>query len=327
MLRSFLLFVVLLGAVSCGSGARFDGTAAAELETEPSTSGPAIDEDAGTEPADATVEDEEEFDEDDLVDQSNGDCAEFGIDSIGAVRFVTVHRVENGALGEICFGDEEVRVSEAWEILQAIAPAGQLFDLGLFAGFEPDANEELETLAFVNAIDDEGSQFQMSVSVDSSVVERDAIALTLVHELTHIFTALPFELDRSLYPEECETWFNGEGCYTDASLMFAWITEFWDDGLIDEIDPGRPVADLEDDGLYRCDVEPGFFGSYAASTPEEDFAESFAAYVLQMPALHADQQAKLDWIDDRPGLREFRTQAVTAGFGPVVHDFDECGLG
>jgi len=252
-------------------------------------------------------------------------CDDYGFDTDEEVTFIAVYRVTDAALGELCFGEANAPTEAAWKVLVDITPRGQLLDLGLFAGFEPSPIEESETLAFVNPLDDDGVLYQMSVNADVAANEPTTLTITLAHELTHVFTALPFELDRSIDYDDCETYWNGEGCYAPDSLLASWIADFWSDGLIDEIDPLRSAVELEDDGYERCQYEPRFFGSYAASSPEEDFAEAFGAYVLRVPPATDQQQEKIDWIAARPGLRAFQDQAVAAGYGPDANTFDSCG--
>jgi len=179
-------------------------------------------------------------------------------------------------LGYSCFGERDDRLLEAWRILQIITPQGQLSDLALFGGFSSGIEDET-TLAFVNRVDDEGAIYQMSINLDEAEFDPDELMLTMAHEFSHVFTNLPSQLDRLTLPEECATWDNGEGCYRADSLMWEWIELFWDEGRIDEIDPWAAPSLF--DGDVRCSLDPSFIGSYAATNPEEDFAESFSAFV------------------------------------------------
>lgn len=72
-------------------------------------------------------------------------------------------------------------------------------------------------------------------------------------------------------------------------------------------------------------MNPGFLGPYSASNPEEDFAETFSAFVYRLEATTPEVQAKLDWMADQPGLVEFRDRADAAGLGPLPNRFEPCG--
>ena len=237
--------------------------------------------------------------------------------------FIAAFRVVDGSLADRCFGVDDPTIGSAWELLTTIAPAAQLGDLALFAGFEPDGDNAAETLAFVNALDTDGNSFQMSVNVAEAAVDPDELLLTLAHEFTHVFTSTAAQLDRS---DEgvaaCATYVTGEGCYVEDSLVLAWIEEFWDDELLDTVDP---LADSVDDAVARCAIDDGFFGPYAATSPEEDFAEAFSAFVFRLEPVTDGQADRLDWIAEQPGLAEFRDRADAAGMTPLANNFELCG--
>lgn len=266
--------------------------------------------------------------EDGVEDFGDGeiDCSGEALGNGDEFTFTTAHFVVDGELGEVCLGETNSTLNRAWSDLAAIAPAGQLADIALFGGFTGDPDSDEVTFAFVNTIDDEGDAFQMSINLQSYEENANEGLLTLAHEFTHVFTAIESELDRTVFDaDNCETYYNGEGCYTDDSIMAEWIQLFWGGGLIDEIDPDAETSTAS--GEERCAANPGFFGPYAASNPEEDFAETFSAYVYQLPADNDEQQAKLDWIDGQAGLAEFRERAIAAGQGPIPNGFDFCGEG
>lgn len=254
------------------------------------------------------------------------DCSQEGLGADDTVSFTTAHYVVDGALGDVCLGDADDRLTQAWDALATITPPGQLADLGVFTGFTSAEDGEEVTLAFVNALDADGSLFQMSVNLDTYVDDPNEAQLTMAHEFSHVFTSLPSQLDRTVEAvETCTTYDNGEGCYRDDSIMHQWIQRFWGDGLIDQVDPFAEATAA--DGQARCDADPGFFGAYAASTPEEDFAESFSVYVFDVETFSAAQQARIDWIAQQPGLTEFRRRADEAGLTGLPNNFGECGLG
>ena len=241
------------------------------------------------------------------------------------ISFTAAHYVVDGVLGALCSGDEDERLFEAWDALATIAPQGQLGDLGVFSAFEEaDAGDEV-TLAFVQPLDADGTLFQMSVSLDEYEFDPDEALLTMAHEFSHVFTATPSQTDRTVEAaENCTTYDNGEGCFLEDSLIFQWVDTFWVD-YIDDFDPLVEASGAEGD--ERCAQDAGFLGPYAASNPEEDFAESFSAYVFDVEAATPEQQERIDWMADQPGLVEFRERAEAAGLTPVRNGFDVCGVG
>ena len=251
------------------------------------------------------------------------DCSAEGLDDTGEFAFESAHYVVDGRLGALCFGEEDSTLANAWQILADIVPQAQLADLALFAGFGGDVSQEEPTLAFVNARDDT-DEFQMSVNLTEAEAFPQQFELTMVHEFAHVLTGGPTQLDRTLAAEDCTTWDNGDGCYLPGSLMDEWTSEFWSSEL-DSLDPGAEPD--SEQGQARCDADPGFLGSYAASHPEEDFAESFAAFVLRVQLTDPAQQERYAFLERQPGLVEFRQQAEATGYGPAANEFDQCGLG
>ena len=237
--------------------------------------------------------------------------------------FTSAYVIDDGRLGELCFGRDDDVVLNAWDALEAITPTGQLGDVTLFGGFEPNGGEAEETLAFVNVVDVDGNSFQMSINTVDAVDDPDELLLTLAHEFTHVFTATPQQLDRTDEAfDTCETYFNGDGCYFEDSLMLAWIDPFWDPDVLAGIDPEVESADDADE---RCFDDDGFFGAYAATSPEEDFAEAFSAFVFRLEPATDGQAERLAWIEAQPGLTEFRDRADAAGFTPLANNFEVCG--
>jgi hypothetical protein len=274
---------------------------------------------------DGTTQDVSEDVADNLTAGDEVDCSlealQGGDEEFG---FTSAYRVVDGVLGELCFGVDDDTVLDAWDSLATITPDGQLGDLVLFGGFEPDGEIAEETLAFVNVVDSDASGFQMSINTVESEADPDELLLTLAHEFTHVFTATPAQLDRTDEAiDGCTTFFNGEGCYLDESLLYAWILEFWNPEVLATV---NVFEESVDDADARCADDDGFFGPYAASNPEEDFAEAFSAFVFDVAPETDGQAARLDWIAAQPGLAEFRDRAEAAGWTPLANNFDVCGI-
>lgn len=323
VLASSTVVVLALGLAGCGSedpprATQADVAEPADVESGSTTTTTA----GGSDGAVETAGIDPELTRDDV------DCDAEALGEDEQTQFVDAYYVVDGTLGAVCFGEADPTMTKAWRSLAAITPPDQLNDLALFAGFSSNGGAEEETqgttLAFVNVIDDEGSAFQMSVNLDAYDEDPDQAALTMAHEFSHVFTATGGQLDRSPEAaESCDTYFNGEGCYLPDSLMAAWIAEFWGPDQLASVDPNKDVG--IDDGAELCSRDPGFLGPYAATTPEEDFAESFSAFVYRVEAPTPEAQAKVDWFAEQPGLAEFRDRAVAAGAGPLQGAFEGCG--
>lgn len=259
-----------------------------------------------------------------VVTDTGDDCSQETLSgSDDEFAFASAYRVVDGQLAGLCLGADDPVVRGAWDDLAAISPPSQLGDLGVFSGFEPDGPEAADTFAFVSVLDADGSQFHMAINVTEAQADPDELLLTLAHEYTHVFTATSTQLDRSDEAiDRCTTYFNGEGCYMPGALMSDWIDQFWSNDMLDDVDPLEDSADGADD---RCALDDGFFGPYAATNPEEDFAEAFSAFVFGLEPATNSQAARLDWIAAQPGLVEFRTRADAAALTPLENRFEICG--
>lgn len=105
--------------------------------------------------------------------------------------------------------------------------------------------------------------------------ERDAkknLIYSLVHEYAHIFSFNDTQVD-GFVEGECPNLFISEGCANPGSYIDDFENAFWADL---DADP-----DSEDFGGYYENAEDDFVTEYAATNAIEDFAETFAHYVLK----------------------------------------------
>ena len=255
--------------------------------------------------------------------QANGFCDPADIENDGSVT--SMHFVVQGELQPACFtdaGGDDQRLIDAWSVLTLVTPPNLYDDVSLLAGYE--SCDGCDTLAFVTTLDEASSFFLMAVDVAAGESDPEELRLTMLHELTHVFAQVPDEqLDVSVTDAaDCGTFFNGNGCFATGSYMLAWIDQFWPADLLDQLpDDG---GQLDDDTAFGiCEVEGGFTGSYAATSPEEDFAEAFSAYVFSVD-VPADLDAKMAFFDGYPEFREMRDAAAAEGMTGFTGSFDYC---
>jgi hypothetical protein len=219
--------------------------------------------------------------------------------------------------------DDDPRLVAAWESLVAITPTELVSDISLLAGYEPCST--CDTLAFVTTLDEESTFFLLAVDVVAGADDPDELRLTMMHELTHVFAQEPGEqLDVSvLSAAVCETFYNGAGCFTEDSYLWSWIQEFWPPEIRDTL-PADGSVGTDEEGADRCDLDAGYTGPYAAVHPEEDFAETFSAYVYDVevdPAL----TAKLAFFDRYPEFVSIRESSRALGLDDTEANFVGCG--
>ena len=266
--------------------------------------------------------------------QEAGFCDPADVEDEGVVT--AMHFVVQGVLQEPCYVDQpggddvadvvvddDPRLLDAWNLLEELTPIELLDDISIIAGYEACAS--CSTLAFVTQLDEAGTFFIVAVDVDAGEADPDELRLTMMHELTHVFGQAPGEqLVLVDGPSECDTFYNGIGCFTEDSYMWAWIQEFWPPQIRDTLPEDGSVSS-DDDAADRCAADAAYTGSYAAVHPEEDFAETFSAYVFDVevdPAL----TAKIEFFDRYPEFVSIRESARAAGYSGTPANFDGCGF-
>ncbi len=263
-------------------------------------------------------------DVDEILDdlEASGFCDPADVDDTGDIGEVTAMQfVVAGEPVAPCFGAVDDRLDDAWALLASIADADDLEKISLLAGYE--ACSGCDTLAFVSVLDEEGTFVLMAIDLTAAETDAEELKLTLLHELSHVITLDPTDqLDIDVEPETCATYHGGNGCFRSSSLMWAWIDEFWDDESLDAVS----AADGSDEsgGERRCDVDPAYTGSYGASSPEEDFAEVFSAFVFDVdldPAL----DDKLAFFERNERFVRTRDRAFATGNAGVTNSFEGCG--
>ncbi len=234
---------------------------------------------------------------------------------------VVIYLVERGQLGDACFGDPSLVAEESWLSLAEVVPPQELDAVRLFAGYEP--SPQTTTVAFAGPIvGGRNDRFLIAVDLQESEADPEELRLTMAHEFSHVFTQEPDQLDLSISPRDCVTFHNSFGCFTDDAYLTAWVAEFWTPEEIESL-PTNGSAD-EDGGDERCSLDPAHIGAYGASHPEEDFAESFSAYVFGLD-VRPESQSRLDFFDRYPELRGFRDRAEAADLVGLPNNFGECG--
>ena len=231
-----------------------------------------------------------------------------------------VYAVRNGRLATTpCLGEASDVVVAAWNDLAQITPPQLIAGVTLVAGFDDAASD---TLAFAVPIGDDSDEHLIAVGIFSAIDDPAELRLTMAHELAHVFTQTSDQIDVAFFAEECDTFFNGFGCFQSDAYMTEWIDLFWPAAELATL-PGDHAADIEG-GDRRCEFDAGFPGSYAASHPEEDFAESFSAYLfdVEMPAGFDE---RLAFFDDHPEFAAMRQAIRRTGDPTPPGNFDECG--
>lgn len=115
-----------------------------------------------------------------------------------------------------------------------------------------------ETNAYVKVADGEYATIGLNAEpfIASETIQNN------VHELAHLFSLRPDQVDYSIDESACKTLYTEEeGCFYKDSYMYQFYTQFW-----------LPSTSKETD--------INFLNDYAMTHEQEDFAESFTYFVL-----------------------------------------------
>lgn len=130
----------------------------------------------------------------------------------------------------------------------------------------------------------------------------------IVHELAHIISFE--EVPGVALPQTatCSPYFRKRGCPKNNAYITLYAEEFWTTSDIARAqrfaDRDAPVADAQD---YYDDHKQRYVSSYAALSPEEDFSESFAQFVINQPQTPGTEAAeKVQWFEQYAELRAIK---------------------
>jgi hypothetical protein len=131
----------------------------------------------------------------------------------------------------------------------------------------------------------------------------------IVHELAHIISyeeiaGLPLPGTAT-----CDSYFKNQGCPKNNSYISSFVDEFWGGDDLDRATSFRaeksPVDAAYD--YFESLQKDEYVSGYAALSPEEDFAESFAQYVMnRAPRKDTVLSDKVWWFDQFTELKDAR---------------------
>ena len=189
--------------------------------------------------------------------------------------------------------DDSASHQFVWNYFTAIIPTEERTFL---AEYSITTDGVDNTLAAVTQTYDDPDLWALEVDI-LDISDTYNLTFTLVHEFGHLLTLNAEQVppsvrvfnnpdDSDIYKSEraaCPEYFPGEGCSTASSYINAWYDQFW----VDIYDEWEEINYTEDDDTYYemlddfyYKYEEQFVTDYAATTPEEDIAESWSFFVL-----------------------------------------------
>jgi len=218
-----------------------------------------------------------------------------------------------------------------WNYFTAIIPADEREFLTEYS-ITTDGKDN--TLAAVAQTYDDPAEWALEVDI-LDIADTYNLTFTLVHEFAHLLSLNPNQVPPSIVvfndPDNdnilqreiaaCSRYFPGEGCSAQGSYINAFYETFWVD-IYDEWDEINYEQDDEkyynklDNFYYK--YQDQFLTDYAVTTPEEDFADTFAIFVFgDKPTGSTIAEKKIVFFYTYPelvNLRDYILQNVCTSF-------------
>ncbi len=220
--------------------------------------------------------------------------------------------------------DDRAAHEDIWELFTRLIPLEQREFLSAFS-IITDGNGNVLAAVVQNSNDPQEWILEVDI-LDSS--NKYVLTVTLLHEFAHLLTLNSAQVPPSEaifdYPESdsiyqselaaCPNYFPGEGCSNPDSYINLFFDRFWFDLYAEwqQIETEDDV-DLYDELLddFYFDHRDRFLTNYAATSPAEDIAESFAFFVLApKPDAGSAADEKILFFYEFPELVELRGQIL-----------------
>ena len=211
-----------------------------------------------------------------------------------------------------------------WNYFVFITPPEERALISEFAIFTDGKGKRL---AGVGQTLPDPTQWMLEVDILDSENYYD-LTYTLIHEQGHLLTLnaeqvppsdaiFKYPNNRTIYEQEvsaCPQYFPGQGCSTPDSYINEFYDRFWTDLNADwqqiDLEKNEDVRYTMLEDFYRT-YEDQFLSKYAATSPSEDIAESWAFFVLSpKPELTSIANEKILFFYEYPELVELRTQIL-----------------
>lgn len=175
-----------------------------------------------------------------------------------------------------------------WFSFSWLIPEAYRTNINQFEVFESG-----QLLAYVRVNDDDGKYWTLGMN-DENIELASETLITYIHEYAHYLSLNNEEIDFFVDEKDCTALYISDmGCTKENAYLYKFYEKFW----ADEVE-----KDLEND----------YVSEYAMTSVEEDFAESFAHFVLtETPEGNTVMEEKLLFFYEYEELVQLRTEILS----------------
>lgn len=163
--------------------------------------------------------------------------------------------------------------------------------------------------AFVETIPPKHESWLYAVN-EEIIADEDSDSNTqlIVHELAHIVSYQEIIGIPKSATAKCEAYFKLRGCPADNSYLRQFVNKFWSDSDLNKAQKFAESNNSSSDvSTHYKQNKDKFVTSYAATAPEEDFAESFMFYVTgKKSGVNSEALSKINFFLEYQNLIEAR---------------------
>ncbi len=217
----------------------------------------------------------------------------------------SIYRITDGEIDGRCYGPVDDDLFRAWQALDAITEPA---DRQALAGF---AIYDGRFAGFAQQLDADASSFAIAIERDATRAHPDSLRYVVAHEFAHVLTSHHSNVwsGNEVATVGCLEAENRYGCVGWGNYLATWTHQFWPESEIDQLEVAYRSST---EAARRCVSDGRFVSEYAATNPGEDFAETFAAFVLGVPVDGA-AVTKVQFMASYPDIVALRDRIAARG--------------
>ena len=153
--------------------------------------------------------------------------------------------------------------------------------------------------------------WQYAIHVDMLIRPNSAANTELIiHELAHLISYEEMVGVPKPATQHCAEYFDALGCPAGNSYLNQFVRSFWSAADLERAQRFARNDNSDEVSRYYRLNQAQYVTDYAASSPEEDFAESFVYFILDIPVRGDVAQDKVAFFAQHPGLLDSKADIL-----------------